>query len=144
VLSDLVEAAKRGEDIGTLARKLMPVDRENEPRLRCLTCKDRGHLRVWHPDSMAFAKRGELTPRRCYSIAIRCFCERGELWPGMNRGHYDFKKQQYAQEPMIYNDEQWRVCRGYSADDIADLCAFMDHLKPVGHVAAFDNWNNRD
>ena len=145
ICKQLMDAAAAGEDTHALALRLMPVDERNEPRYKCLHCLDRGHLRVWHRDSMKLAARGELTTKgRCYSTSIRCLCSAGEKWGAIGRGRYDFRKHEYPLPGYTYDPKLWCVCKGYRQADVEALEDFMANIKPPGHDEAWDTWNQTE
>ncbi len=148
ILSALIDCAKQGGDTEALAKRLMPINPEREPRRRCLTCRDSGLVTVWHPHSMDLAKRGELrlpgcgSLGGCYRAAIRCDCQTGARYDHLAWGPTDKKTgRPYRSTPIIYDPKRWRICKGFKQTDLEDLCEFMANIKPAGFVDAFAEYN---
>lgn len=127
----LMACAANGGDVEALSRRLMPIDPENEPRYRCLWCRDRGRLTVWSPHTMRLSAKGKAVVggRGLYSECITCHCRAGEL----------YKK---ADKPL-FNDRQWLVCRGipYKQADLDELTAFVANIKPANYEYGFEAYN---
>lgn len=148
ILGDLIECAKQGGDVSALAKRLMPIDPEREPRRRCLTCRDSGLVTVWHPHSMDLCKRGELrlpgngSLGGCYRAAIRCDCDTGARYDNLAWGPTDKKTgRPFRSTPIIYDPKRWRICRGFKQEDLDDLSEFMANIKPAGFVDALADYN---
>lgn len=59
------------------AKWLPETPNEQQPRYRCLDCKDSGLRKVWAIRSMTAAKENRLTRRNSYQSVTRCQCSKG-------------------------------------------------------------------
>lgn len=58
-------------------RSRRPLIVDGEETYACLRCQDTGLVTIYHPRTLALARRGELTPGRLYTAAAACTCEAG-------------------------------------------------------------------
>lgn len=56
------------------------VDVFNQPRVRCTSCQDSGMRIVFHPVTIAAAKRGQLTIAKLRTCAVACTCDKGSCF----------------------------------------------------------------
>lgn len=63
----------------------------------CLRCRDSGLVTIYHPRTLALARRGELVPGRVYTAAAACTCEAGRRYPWLLR--YDPARDLVVPEP---------------------------------------------
>ena len=143
IVRQLQECAEAGGDVAALAARLMPLDDDDQPKYRCLTCKDTGMVTCWHPDSMKLAAQGRLTPGlSCYRTAVVCSCAAGKPFDSLAKG-WDFRTKKYTREhnPIYFHPERWLPYRGAKQEHIDELMAFVGQLVPANYERGFDQWN---
>lgn len=94
------------------ATHLPKTNPEDEPRYRCLDCRDTGLVNVWHVTAMLAAKQGKFDKRRhTTNCVIRCRCVAGNKYPS---------------HELIYDPEKWlRVDNRARQSEIDALHSYM-------------------
>lgn len=113
ICSKILNAMKGGSSAHeACAIHLPPIDEEDQPRYRCLTCRDTGMVNVWHVTAMHAARHGKFDRRRHSSpCVIRCNCDAGNRYPAF---------------ALTFDPNKWLPCSNYMRqEEIDKLHEFM-------------------
>lgn len=140
IFKALRDCIQRGGNVDALSKRLMPIDRESEPRYKCRTCCDRGIVSCWHPKSMELARLKKLTRGGdCLDVAVRCNCSAGDRFDGYSRDYDSHSKKYRRDTPIVFDEFQWLPYKGFTAEHVAELELFMEHkYRPSNYEPAFD------
>jgi hypothetical protein len=94
MLGAVLDCVKAGMSTAEALAQLnvqFPIDPEDQPRFRCMLCKDSGTVDVWHHTCVSAAIRGDDHIKRYRAIVV-CTCEASlkiQAWPADLAGKPD-------------------------------------------------------
>ena len=120
---------------GRADKREMPGDRmrydaDGNQTFECLTCRDTGWVRCWHPDTVAEIARDGFVNKRLYTCVYRCTCHAGDLrFQYRDSPRFDANRALPSNGVLHDREEQQRLL---------DWLAKREPVRPAHYETLFD------
>lgn len=92
-----------------------PIRIDGQETYACPRCLDSGVVTIYHPRTIAAARRGMLTPGTVYTAAAACSCQAGRRWDGYI-GRYDRAEHLVVPAPEPTGADSVRTIEAWAAE----------------------------